>query len=543
MKLLNTGVDGMQRYVPLRRGSMRSLLYALLLGSLCASCARFTPPDRSGAAMAIPERYSLYGPVESVAEQWWTSFSSPELNDLVDEALADNLTIEQAAARVRQAGALVAQSRAALRPQLGYTGDASISRRRTELGGGEGSLDRATRRLSALNSLLGAAGSVGGGSVLSATQSVRQGRDAVETLLAPSPDTSLTVDTDSYGLGLTAGYEVDLWGRLRSGEASAIANAEAVQEDIHAVMLSIAGQVVLTWLDTLEVAQVLDVVRGQLKTNETNLGLIELRYRNGLATTLDLYQQRQAVAETQSVIPPLEARQALLRHTLAVLLGKSPQTELGLEQREFSPVGPLPEYGIPMDLLARRPDIRAAGLRLRAADWEVSAARADRLPRLQLTAGLSSDVASLGQIFDSWLAQLAASVTGPIFDGGRRSAEVERTRAVVDEQLAAYRLTVLNALAEVEDALVLIDRQQAFITALEGQLHAAENAHREALGRYRKGLTDYLPVLTALRNLQGLERDVVEAEHDNLAYRVQLHLALGGNWMASHFEVSEGMNS
>ena len=145
-------------------------------------------------------------------------------------------------------------------------------------------------------------------------------------------------------------------------------------------------------------------------------------------------------------------------------------------------------------------------------------------------------------LLDNWFAQLAASVTGPIFDGGRRKAEVERTQAVVEERLAAYREVVLGAIAEVEDALVLLDRQQAYIQALDVQLAAAQNAHREALGRYRKGLTDYLPVLTALRNRQGLERDVVEAAHDHLVYRVQLHLALGGGWMAGQLDEVEGNN-
>ncbi len=361
------------------------------------------------------------------------------------------------------------------------------------------------------------------------------------SILAPSPATAVTVDTDTYGLGLSASYEVDLWGRLRADETAALTSFEATREDAHTIMLSVASQVVLTWLDLLEVGQVLDVVRGQLETNKTNLGLIELRYRSGLATALDVYQQRQAIAETESVLPLFEAQYELNKHTLAILLGKAPRTDLELTEQAYALPGALPDYGIPADLLARRPDVRAAGLRLRSADWSVAAARADRLPRLQLTASLSSDVATLGALFDNWFAQLAGSVTGPIFDGGRRKAEVERTRAVVDERLAAYRLSVITAIAEVEDALVLIDRQIAFSKALDLQLEAAQNSHREALGRYRKGLTDYLPVLTALRNRQGLERDVVEAKHDLLTYRVQLHLALGGDWMAGQFDRVEGM--
>lgn len=528
----------------------------MLLAGVLASCARFAPPERPAADTPVPASYSLYGPVAPTPDQWWTSFNSDELNRLVDEAIAGNLDLAQAAARLRQAGAVARQAAAPLRPTLDYRGDASLSRRRMELDGGESATGAATRRLNALNALLGAAsgepangsGTAGsavgsGGPLLSATQSVRQGRDAVGSLLAPSPDTSVTTDTDQYEIGLTAGYEVDLWGRLRADRASARASLEATREEAHAAMLTIAGQVALTWLDLLETAQTLAVVREQLETNKTNLGLIELRYRRGLATILDLYQQRQAVAETESVIPLQEARYETLKHTLAVLLGKAPRDDLQLAESGFADPGSLPDYGIPADLLARRPDVRAAGLRLRSADWQVAAARADRLPRLELTAGLTTDAESLGDLLDNWLAQLAGSVTGPIFDGGRRKAEVERARATVDERLAAYRLTVLESVAEVEDALVLLDRQEAFMEALDVQLEAATNTHREALNRFRKGLTDYLPVLTALRNQQGLEREVVEAAHDRLVFRVQLHLALGGGWMAGRLDEVEGMDS
>lgn len=521
-----------------------TLCLAVFLLFGLASCARFTPPERTAADTPLPESFTIYDTEEAAPDCWWESFKSPELDRLVGEALDGNLSVAQAAARIRQAGAVVRQAGSPLRPTLSYGADTALSRRRTELGGGESAADAATRRLNALNALLGAAsgaGAPGGaGPLLSAADSVADGRDAVEALLAPSPETAITVDTDSYGLGLTAGYEVDLWGGIRAGEAAAIASLEATREEAHAIMHTIAGQVALTWLDLLETAQVLAVIRGQLETNKTNLGLIELRYRNGLATILDVYQQRQAVAETESAIPLQEARYEVLKHTLAVLLGKAPRDDLALAEVDFADPGPLPAYGIPADLLARRPDVRAAGLRLRTADWQVAVARADRLPRLQLSATLSTDAEALGMLLDNWFAQLAAGVTGPIFDGGRRKAEVDRTRAVVDERLAAYRLTVLESIAEVEDALVLIDRQQAFIGALDVQLEAARNAHREALGRYRKGLTDYLPVLTALRNLQGLERDVVEAAHDLLVYRVQLHLALGGGWMAGQLEVREG---
>jgi NodT family efflux transporter outer membrane factor (OMF) lipoprotein len=511
---------------------------ALALGAaLCLqACATFTPPVRGPETVALPADYQLYGPTMETPDRWWEAFETPALNALVDEAIAGNLTLRQSAARLTQAVAVAQQNRAALFPQVGYSGgtDARLNHQDAGFGGVPG--PSAAQRIEALSTLI----APGTGS--SATQILSDAERrlaALQTVLTEDPKNNQTVTTKSYGLGLTANYEVDLWGRLGALSEASLLDVTATQEDLFAAMQTVAGQVALTWLDLLQVRQTLRITQSQLETNRTTLELIELRFRKGLATALDVFQQRQAVAQTEAVIPPLEAQAQVLLHSLAVLLGKEPRAALDLGNEIFPEPRPLPEYGLPADLLARRPDVRATGLRLYAADWRVSAAQADRLPALQLSGGFGVDGDGINTVFDNWLTTLAASVTGPIFDAGQRDAAVMRTRAVVDERLNDYRLTVLTAVAEVENALVRIDRQQAFIVALRTQYETAESTHREALNRYRKGLSDYLPVLTALTNAQGLERDVIEAEHDLLVFRVQLHLALGGDWMRTAADAPE----
>jgi NodT family efflux transporter outer membrane factor (OMF) lipoprotein len=501
------------------------------------SCVTFSPQDRNPSDLPVPEAYSLYSEAVPEPGAWWTSLGSEELNGLMERALSDNFTIAQAAARIRQADALLKQSRAPMLPAVNFGADAELSRRGIDTGDSY-ELENSTQRLSAISALVsgggggGAAGATGLDAVGGALRSARTRLGALQTLLEDQPSGSSVSSADSYGLGLTASYEVDLWGRVRADAAAAADSLIATTEDAYAALHSVAGQVALTWLDILSYEQIIAVTRAQAETNQKNLELIELRYRSGLATALDVYQQRQAVADSEAALPLLEARAALLRHSLAVLLGQPPKTELPVASTEFPDAGALPETGLPADLLARRPDVRAAGLRLRAADWQVSAAQADRLPSLTLSAGAQLGAENIDLLFGNWLTTLAASLTGPVFDAGRRQAEVERARAAADERLAVYQQIVLNAVAEVEDALTLIDRQEAYIAALAKQREAAENAYREALGRYRMGQTDYLPVLTALRNTQSLERAAVEAAHDRLAYRVQLHLALGGDWMS-----------
>lgn len=463
----------------------RVLLTMLAVISV-GGCSTFPVPDRSAETKNVPAEFALYGPVEQTAPHWWKSFGSQELNTWIDEALSNNFTIRQAYARMNQASAVARQNQSPLMPQINYALDTSQSLNHADSG----------------NSSFSASGA-----------------------------SNNTVTTKTYRPGAAVSYEVDLWGRIQAGANSAILDEAAAQLDLHTAMHSVAGQITFTWLDLLLTQQILDVTRKQLESNKTNLELNELRFRKGSATALDVFQQREAVAQTETLIAPLESQQQVLLHSLNVLMGATPRTPRDLGDTAYPDFDALPEYGLPVDLLARRPDVQASGLRLQSADWQVSAAQADRLPALRLGAGLSFSGTSIDNVFDNWIATLSQSVTGPIFDAGRRRAEVDRTQAVVDERLAGYRLTVLNAVREVEDALVQIDRQQAFLQALERRFDAASNSYNEALNRYRKGLTDYLPVLTALTNMQNLERSLIQAKHDLLVFRVALHLAIGGDWM------------
>jgi len=190
----------------------------------------------------------------------------------------------------------------------------------------------------------------------------------------------------------------------------------------------------------------------------------------------------------------------------------------------------LPGIGLPADLLAHRPDVRSAGLALASADWSVAEARANRLPSLSLTGTGEYSGAMLTSLFHNWALGLAASVVGPIFDGGHRKAEVEKARGVVDQRIAAYTSTVYTAFKEVEDALVRERWQKEYVSARKAQLEASRRSLREATGRYRQGLDDYLPVLNALLAVQNLEISMADDVTNLLLYRVALHRALGGTW-------------
>ena len=446
---------------------------ALVLSALLlSSCAVFAPDERAELNNGLPEQFSLYGDGATDAEnRWWESFQSLELNLLVEEALTNSPTIQQAWARLAQAEAIAIKAGAARYPSLDY--DAKVSGAR---------------------------------------------------------NSNIDHTIENASLGLNASYEVDLWGRIKSQTEAAAFDRDASREQLKTAAITLASQTALSWTGIMAQRLQTELIHRQLESNKTSLELIELRFRKSLATALDVYQQRQAVAGTESRIPLAELREELLFNGLAALLGRADFKTLEIPDEPLPTLSNLPSIGIPADVLANRPDVRQAGLSLQSADWTVSAARADRLPAIRLTASANYGNNNTIDLFDDWFANLAASVTGPIFDGGRRKAEVARARAVVNERLATYRATVVNAIKEVEDALVSEQKQREYIIALDRNLELSRNSYKEAVNRYRNGLIEYLPVLVELVSLQNLERDRVEAQYNLLRYRINLYRALGGSW-------------
>jgi len=437
-----------------------------------SSCAIFAPDTRDDLNADLPEQFTLYS-VEGAdsTPRWWESFQSVELNSLVEEVLTGSPTIQQAWARLAQAEAVAKKAGASRWPSLRAEGDGKVSR-----------------------------------------------------------DSINYTNVERYSVGLTASYELDLWGRIKSQTAAAALDREGSRESLNTAVITLASQTALRWSGIVSQQMQTKLIRKQLESNKTSLELVELRFRKSQATALDVYQQRQAVANTEARIPLAELREQLLRNELAALLGRADFQSLEIYAEELPSIGKLPTIGIPAEVLANRPDVRQAGLKLRSADWSVSAARADRLPAIRLSASGDYASADISDLFDDWYANLIGNITGPIFEGGRRKAEVKRTRAVVDERLAAYRETVLNAMKEVEDALISEQKQQDYLVALDRNVELSRHSYNEALNRYRNGLSQYLPVLVELVSLQALERDRVAAHYDLLQTRINLYRALGGSW-------------
>lgn len=457
---------------------MRTELGIVGLCLAAAACSPHRVTHDPAPPLTLPAAYAdeQARAAAPAPNKWWTEFQDPQLDALVAETLRGNFQLRAAWARVEQAWTLVAQANSGKYPQLQLQAGAAHEKTRFSSG-------------------------------------------------------AFSVFNERSPFTLAAGYEVDLWRRIADTADAGTLDALAMRDDVEAIAITLVAEVAEAWFDLIAVSAQVKLLREQLETNQVYLELIELRFQKGLASSLDIYQQRQQLVTTQSQVTVLEGTVALLEGRLAILIGK-PVTAISVTPSDALPglPGPVPGAGIPADLLERRPDVRAARRRVEAADYRVAAAVADRLPNLKLQASASPRSSAIADLFSSPLWSVIAAVTAPILDGGRRKAEVVRNKAVVQERLMQYGHVLLQAMVEVENALASEARQRAYIAELEQLVELAGATLEQAQARYQQGLIDYLPVLSALQGKQRIEIQLLQAQRELLSFRIQLCRALGGTW-------------
>lgn len=417
----------------------------------------------------VPDGFSQVGELP-IPDNWWYQFEDPILNELMAQTAAENRSLQAAWARLDAALASARIAGASLLPQV--NGTASVGRSKQSFFG------------------------------QSAT-------------------------SNNYSLGFEASYEVDVWRKLSARKAAALAEVQATEEDAQALAIMLSATTASTYFAAMEQKLQLELLEEQEAVNEQFLEIIEARFSNGSASAVEVYQQREQLAAVQSQVPVAKQRLALSQNLLATLTGRAPVLDVLTEVRPLPEVAGLPATGLPMELLERRPDVRAARARITAQDYRLGAAIADRYPsfRLATTGGFSA--ASSSDLFSEWVWSLAGSVLGPIFDGGRRKAEVDRNAAVLKQLVANYEETVLTSLREVENALDADGEQRELLSRLMRQQDLAEAAYRAGRSRYLEGVGNFLTVLTGLQAYQRAQRNVLTARYNLINNRIALYQALG----------------
>jgi multidrug efflux system outer membrane protein len=458
----------------------RSVAAALFAASLLGACT--VGPDFARPDLNLPATYSA-APALGQADLagWWTRSADPDLGRLVDEALRGNLDLQIATARIREARALRRQAQSSFVPQVDF--DASATRSRSVL------------------------------------QTGRQPQ---------------TVTGNLFDVGFDATWEIDLFGGIRRGVEAATASLQSVEEERRDTFVTLAAEVARNYLELRGAQQRLAVAEANLAAQQETVRLTRVRFEAGAVSNVDVQRALAQAANTAAQLPPLRASIKASIHRLGVLLGREPgalATELSTP-KALPAIALEPGAGAPADLLRRRPDVRAAERRLAAATAEIGVAEADLLPRLSLTGAIGTVATAGSDLFtdrsSTW--SIGGLLGLPIFDGGRRRAEVEVQRAQADQALGTYRATVLEALEEVENAFVAVSEERRRLSELDAAYRAQARAAQLARDLYADGQGSFLDVLDAERQLFQAQDARTTSETAVATGLVTIFKALGGGW-------------
>jgi NodT family efflux transporter outer membrane factor (OMF) lipoprotein len=408
--------------------------------------------------------------------QWWRTFNDPTLDSLVARAVGQNLDLQQATARLRQARASLGVATSALFPEIDNNDSYTHS--------GSG----ATRSRS----------------------------------------------TDLYVVGLDASWEVDIFGGVRRGVEAADATVRAAAWDRRDTLVTLVSEVAIDYINLRSYQRRIAIASRNLDSERRTADLTRQKFAAGFAAQLDVANAEAQAETTESEIPSLQTAAQQTIYALSILLGREPATLLDeLSSEQPIPITPADiPIGLPAELLRRRPDIRRAEAQLHAATAEIGVATAQLYPQISLTGDLNFEAAKIKPL-GNWASSIwsfGPTVTWPIFTAGRIEANIEVQKALQEQAILTYRQTILTALQDVENALIAYSREQARRSALAHAVVSNRQALDLSTRLYRQGLTEFLNVLNAERSLLGVEDALAQSEANVAVDLASLYKALGGGW-------------
>jgi NodT family efflux transporter outer membrane factor (OMF) lipoprotein len=472
----------------MRRGS--AFLIPLSLAA-CTVGPDFERPRTEGPAAFAPQPADIasrtYG--GTVDTTWWRSFGDPLLTSLVGRLAKQNLDLQSAAERIRQA--------------------------------------RAQRSIAASQGL----------PKVSAQEQYahqRQSPTGIASLVEPAPGAPL--EFDQYKQQAVASWELDLFGKVRRAVEAANAETEAAVEARNGIALSAIAELAQDYLTVRQLQAQEAAVRRDRDAASHRVVLVKDRFANGVATTLEVAQAEAQEAQIAQSLPGLRQQQQAMMNAIAFLLAEPPRAlsdELGRPGIQ-PPVPPQVPIGLPGDLMRRRPDIREAEARLHAATAETGVAVANFFPSISLTGNFGTETLSAGDLF-GWASRsftVGPTISLPIFQGGRLKGNLELRKAQQREAAIAYHKAVLQAWHDVDDALTAYAEAQHGETAAATTVAANRRALAAAQDRYAQGFANFLDVITAQAAVIQSEEGEIRAHAQTETTLVSLYKALGGGWQS-----------
>ena len=449
-------------------------LVLALSATLVSGC--MVGPNYQRPQQDLPAQYgepAKAGPI-AVPQKWWTLYNDPLLDDLIESGLQRNADVRQAAARVEEAEAVMAQARAAYFPTV--NGQAAASRGRPNVAG------------------------------------------------------EFHTGT-GYALGLSTTFELDIWGQLRRAERSARDTLLASQYGKDTVALTLAATIARTYFTALSLDSQYRASLEIAQAADASYTLAKRRSEGGVGSELDLSQAGSLRSAASAQAKELSRQRATVVHELGVLTGQL-DVKIPNKQIEQLPIPPRPPAGLPSDLLERRPDVRTAEMQLASATERIGVARASQFPTLSLTGALGFQSNALSSLISDshkvW--SVGGNLLGPIFDAGLYAARTRQAEAQAHQAQAAYQRAVENAFRDVSDALSNLELAAQEEKDLADAVRQTRDALRLSELRYENGYSAYLEVLDAQRALNNQQLAYIRNRQNYLSFTVDLMNALGGGW-------------
>jgi len=467
------------------RGSrLLSLSLCVAMLSACAVGPDYQRPQTAEVAQyKEAEGWRQANPSDALARgAWWELYGDQQLNGLIEKLNSSNQTVAQSEAQYRQAQALVRSARGAFYPSV----DLSVGKTRSSQGTGSSS-----------------------SSLSSSASGIR----------------------DTYNAQLGVSWEADIWGKLRRGLEANEASAQASFADLAAMRLSQQSELVQNYLQLRVIDQQKRLLEATVAAYEKSLQMTQNQYRAGISGRDAVAQAQTQLKTTQADLVDLIWQRAQFENAIAVLIGQAP-AEFSIAETQNIPNLPQIPLSLPSQLLERRPDIASAERSVIAANANIGVAKAAYYPDLTLSmsGGYSSSTSKNLLTIPNRFWSVGPKLDLPIFDGGIRSAEVDRTEAVYDQTVAKYRQTVLDGFREVENYLVQLKVYEDEAAVRQEALDAARDSLRLTQNQYKAGLIAYIDVVVVQATALSNERTVLNILQNRLIASVQLIAALGGGW-------------
>lgn len=449
----------------------------ILTSLMMTACAVSTPmAEREKAVRGAVDAPAVWAAkatqYASNTVRWPESFNDPLMLKLIEEGKANNLNLQVTAGNMDKAWLLAEKSGAALKP----TANLSLGRSQS--------------------------GSANGGS-----------------------------SSGSVNVGLTASWELDVWGRMRAGISAAQANAQAAEADYIFAQHSLSANIAKTYLKVIEAKLQAGITRNNVQILKKTMRITQVKYDNGLSSGQDVALNRANLASAEEKLITLQGSERDAVRGLEVLLGRYPNASTELPS-VLPNLPSAPPAGVPSEILERRPDIVAAERKVASAFDATDQAKAARLPSFSLTSSLNGSSASLKDVLNpaNLVWQLAANIAAPLFDGGKRKIDMKIANIEQKQAISNYAQTALTAFSEVENNLdqgnVLARRE----VALTEVLKQSNKAYRIASLRYKEGEIDLLDTLSIQQQAIGAESNLLSIKRAQLEQRINLYLSLGGSW-------------